>query len=113
MFSTPVRMIVEWYVPTGQARPVTMALHALASETRTMRGCLGCSVATDLANKGTVRYTEEWLSEPDLRDRLRADTFGQLLAMMEETTSPPVVEFVLDHEKRGLDFATEVRESLS
>ena len=113
MGSTSVRMSVEWYVPTGQARPITMALHSLANETRTMRGCIGCSVSTDFANQGAIRYTEEWLSEEDLRERVLADTFVQLVTMMEESLEPPRVEFVLGHGTRGLDFVEEVRASLS
>jgi quinol monooxygenase YgiN len=60
MFSRGVRMMIEWFVPFGQTRALTMALHSLAAETRTTPGCIGCSVATDIGNRGTVRYIEEW-----------------------------------------------------
>jgi len=112
MDSRSVRMNVQWFVPTGQARPITMALHSLANETRSMRGCLGCSVSTDFADQGAIRYSEEWLSEEDLRERVLTDTFVQLVAMMEEAIDPPHVEFVLGHKTRGLDFVEEVRASL-
>jgi len=110
MFST-VRMTIEWFVPLGQTRPITMALHTLAAETRATRGCIGCSVTTDIGNRGTVRYTEEWLTEEDLRNHVRSDIFGQLVTLMDGATEPPRIEFKLVNATRGLDFVEEVRAS--
>ena len=112
MFSKFVGMTIEWFVPLGQTRSITMALHTVAAETRTMRGCIGCSVSTDIGNRGTVRYTEEWLSEDDLRERIRSDTFAQLVTLIEGSTQPPRIEFALPHQTRGLDFVEEVRASV-
>jgi len=53
-------MTVEWLVPLGQARPITMALHSLSADTRTARGCTGSSVSTALSNGVFVRYVEDW-----------------------------------------------------
>src|SRR4249920_3560753 len=39
MSSTHVRMTIEWSVPIGQTRPITMALHSLAADARPTRGC--------------------------------------------------------------------------
>ena|SRR5947207_10106870 len=109
MFSTCVRMTIEWFVPFGQTRSITMALHSLAADTRSTRVCVGCSVSTDIGNRGTVRYTEEWLTEQDLRDRVRSDTFAQLVTLIEESTQPPRIEFALVDQTRGLDYLEEVR----
>jgi quinol monooxygenase YgiN len=111
MYSTCARMTVEWCVPTGQLRPIALALHALASESRLMPGCLECSVSTEFASQGIIRYVEEWMTEQHLRDRVRADTFNQLVNIIEETPEPPLVEFMLAHTTRGLDFVEEVRSS--
>jgi len=109
MFSTSVRMIIEWLVPLGQTRAITSALHSLAAETRSRPGCLACSVSTDITNRSMVRYTEEWLTEEDLRERVRADSFRHLVSLMEDAAQPPRIEFALAHETRGLDFVQEVR----
>ena len=109
MSSTHVHMKIEWYVPIGQARPTTLALHSIAAETRMTRGCVGCSVAADLTHRGTVRYTEEWLTEQDLRIQMQSDTFSQLIRLIEGATEPPRIEFALPHQTRGLDFVAEVR----
>jgi quinol monooxygenase YgiN len=102
-------MTIEWALPLGQTRPITMALHSLAAETRTTRGCVGCSVSTDIGNRGLVRYTEEWLTEEDLRQRVRSESFAHLVSLMEDGTQAPRIEFALDHQTRGLDFVEEVR----
>jgi len=109
MCSTCVRMTIEWFVPLGQTRPITMALHSVAAETRTTRGCIGCSVSTDIGNRGLVRYSEEWLTEADLREHVQSDTFAQLVTLIEGATQTPRVEFTLAHVTRGLDFVQEVR----
>jgi len=102
-------MTVEWLVPLGETRPITMALHAVAADTRSSRGCLGCSVSTDIGTGGVIRYTEEWQTEADLRYRLRSDTFTQLVMLIEEATRPPRIEFRLPGVTRGLDYVEEVR----
>ena len=109
MSPTCVRMTVEWLVPLGETRPITIALHAVAAETRSARGCMGCSVSTDIGTGGVVRYVEDWQTEEDLRQRLRSDTFTQLVALIEDASRPPRIEFRLAGATRGLDFVEEVR----
>ena len=109
MGSTHARMTIEWSVAAGQVRAITMALHSLSSEVRPRYGCIGCSVATDITSLGSIRYTEEWQAEENLRDRLQADSFSQLIALMETSGQPPRVEFALARGTRGMDFVEEVR----
>jgi quinol monooxygenase YgiN len=100
-------MTVEWFVPLGQARPITLALHDMMIDTRRAHGCLGCSVSTGLTDRGTVRYVEEWQTEEDLRLRLESDSFRELVALIEDATEPPLVEFSLPDGVRGLDYVEE------
>jgi quinol monooxygenase YgiN len=109
MSFTHVRMTLEWLVPIGQTRSITMALHSLASDVRSNPGCMSCSVATEMANRGVVRYVEEWETEEDLRLRVGADTFAPLIALLDEAAHPPRVEFALARGTRGFEFAEEVR----
>jgi quinol monooxygenase YgiN len=109
MGPTSVRMTVEWLVPLGETRPITIALHAVAADTRGARGCMGCSVSTDIGKGGVVRYIEDWQTEDDLRHRLRSHTFTQLVTLIEGATQPPRIEFMLPGATRGLDYAEEVR----
>jgi quinol monooxygenase YgiN len=109
MLAMRARLTIEWFVPLGQARAITNVLQSVADETRVMRGCIGCSVLTDIGTRGTVRYSEEWETEADLRARIRSDNFPRLASLMEASIQPPTVEIVLAHQTRGLDFVEEVR----
>ncbi len=40
---------------------------------------------------------------------MQADTFSQLIMLIEEAAQSPLIEFRLPHETRGLDFVHEVR----
>ena len=103
------RMTIEWSVPLGQTRPITNALHTLATQVRPLPGCVSCSVSTDIGSRGVVKYVEEWSTEEDLRHRLKADTFNQLAMLMEDAAQPPRIEFELSRERRGIDYVEEVR----
>ena len=101
-------MTVEWLVPVGQIRPMTMALHLLMAQTWSVRGCLGCSVSSGIKDHGTVCYVEEWQTEEDLRHRLAVGRFSELAELIENATTPPSVTFTLPGGTRGLDFLQEV-----
>ena len=109
MASTRVTMTIEWSIPIGQTRSLTTALHSLAADVRPTRGCVSCSVSSDLANRNIVRYVEEWQTESDLRQRVTADTFGQLVALMEDASQPPHIEFALARGTQGIEFVEEAR----
>ena len=104
-------MTVEWFVPLGQARPITQALHSMMVDMRRSHGCIGCSLSTGIRDQGTVRYTEEWETEEDLRRRLEGSSFSNLAALIDEATEPPLVEFALPGGVRGLDYVEEARRS--
>lgn len=100
---------MEWFVPVGQSRSITGALHQLMIAARAERGCVGCSLSTDVGVQVGVRYMEEWADEASLRQELRSDRFAQLASLLEASNRPPVVEFALPDGIRGLEYAEEVR----
>jgi len=112
MDPSAIRMTIEWLVPLGETRPITMALHAVAADTRDVRGCVGCSVLTDIGKSGAVRYVEDWQTEEDLRRRLQSETFNQVITLIDRASRPPRIEFALAHGTRGLDFVEEVRRAV-
>jgi quinol monooxygenase YgiN len=101
-------MTIQWLVPTGKARSMTEALHALIVKTRSEPGCLSCSLSADVADKGVIRYTEEWQSEDALQHQLRSDRFKSLIALVETGIDAPVVEFILPGGNRGLEYVEDV-----
>jgi quinol monooxygenase YgiN len=103
-----VRMTIQWLVPVGKTRSMTEALHLLMVSTRAEPGCVACSVAADVAEKGVIRYSEEWSTEDSLQRQFTTDRFKSLIALVEDATEPPVVEFLLPGGTRGLDYVEDV-----
>ncbi|PYR37823.1 MAG: hypothetical protein DMF93_17160, partial [Acidobacteria bacterium] len=89
-------------------RSMTEALHSLMASTRSEAGCIACSVSADVADKGKIRYTEEWLSEDALQQQFQTDRFRSLVALVENATEPPVVEFLLPGGSRGLEYVEDI-----
>jgi quinol monooxygenase YgiN len=101
-------MTIEWIVPVGKARSMSEALHVLMVSTRTEPGCLACSVSADLADRGTIRYSEEWQTEDALKRQFQTDRFRRLIALVENATEAPIVEFLLPGGSRGLEYVQDV-----
>ena len=78
------------------------------ASTRAEPGCLTCSVSADVADKGVIRYSEEWESEEALQRQFETDRFKSLVALMEDATEAPIVEFTLPGGNRGLEYVEEV-----
>ena len=76
--------------------------------TRTEPGCLACSVSADLADRGTIRYSEEWQTEDALQRQFQTDRFRRLIALVENATEAPIVEFLLPGGSRGLEYVQDV-----
>jgi quinol monooxygenase YgiN len=103
-----VRLAVT--LSAGSSRSVHDLLDALRfvmTATRLEPGCLGCSAWAE--SDSTVHYLEEWISEADLRQRVRSPQFISLLSTMESAREPPRVQFEFVTKTRGLDYVAEVR----
>jgi quinol monooxygenase YgiN len=105
-------MTIQWLVPVGKTRSMTQALHVLAASTRAEPGCVACSVSADIATKGVIRYSEEWESEEALRGQFSTDRFKDLIALIDDATEAPVVEFQLPGGNRGLEYVEEASSGL-
>jgi quinol monooxygenase YgiN len=109
MTSPPVRMVLRWSVPPGESRPIASCLQGLMVSTRAEPGCVGCSLSTDMGRQAVIRYTEEWMTEDDLKRQLRSDRFSVLAELMEHASEVPTIEFALKGSIRGIDYAEEIR----
>jgi quinol monooxygenase YgiN len=78
-----------------------------APGTRLEQGCLGCGAW--LAADATVRYSEDWATEEDLRRRVQSERFTSLLAVV-EAAADAQVQFDFVNQTRGLDYVVELRE---
>jgi quinol monooxygenase YgiN len=85
------------------------AFQSLMTWTRLERGCLGCRVHSGENDRTTVQYEEEWATEEDLRRRVRSDRFTSLLALLETSHEPPLVQFDFVTKTCGLEYVEAVR----
>jgi len=102
-------MSVRWLVPPGESRPLSGALQSLMIATRSERGCVGCTLSTDMGTRVVISYIEDWQTEDDLKRQLRSERFRTLAELMEKTSEQPVVRFIVHGTTRGLEYAEDVR----
>ena len=79
------------------------------ASTRAEPGCVTCSVSADVGDKGVIRYSEEWQSEDALQRQFHTERFRSLVALVENATEPPLVEFQLPSGSRGLEYVEDIR----
>ena len=89
------------------------ALGALIAPARHDRECTACRlVVTSEPDDGwRVQYTEEWSNEAALRHQVRLARFPRLMNVAEQSLTPPVIAFELEHDTRGLEYVDEVRQN--
>jgi quinol monooxygenase YgiN len=102
-----VRLTVALSAASSRAaNDLLEALHFLARSARLEPGCLRCSAWAE--QDASVQYVEEWLTEQDMRRRVRSDQFTRVLAVVESAAAADV-HFDFVTETRGLEYVAEVR----
>ncbi len=102
-----VRLVVALRATSARAAPSLLeALRFLLLSTRSDHGCVECSAWME--PDGTVRYTELWATEADMRRRICSDHFTSLLSVT-ESAREATVQFDFVTNIRGLDYVAEVR----
>lgn len=105
----PAELRVEWRVPSVQATAVGVAAQSVLRASRRERGCVSCSLTTELADQATLRLREVWDSEPSLRRYVQSGVFETLAGLLETAVEPPRLEITVDGRTRGFDYVGEVR----
>ena len=106
----PVELRVEWNVLPQQASAVGVAVQSVVNASRRERGCLTCSLATEMGDPVTLRLREVWDSEPSLRRHVQSRRFATLAGLLETAIEPPRFEVAVDGRVRGFDYVGEVRQ---
>jgi quinol monooxygenase YgiN len=105
-----VQLTIRLTATSGRAPQLIEALHALMRQSRRRSGCSDAHIAADVDEANAFWYCEDWQDERALEEELRSEHFSQLLALMETSTTPPVLEFRTIAATRGLDYVSTVRE---
>lgn len=104
-----VQLIVRMTATAGREHDLVEALHTQMRHTRRQGGCSRAIITADVDEAHTFWYCEDWQDAARLEDELRTDRFSQLLALMETSAQPPVLEFRMIAETRGLEYVAAVR----
>jgi quinol monooxygenase YgiN len=78
---------------------------------RRLGGCSSAHLAADVDAANVFWYCEDWRDAEALESELRTDRFSQLLEVMETSAQPPLLEFRVLAETRGLEYVTAAREA--
>ena len=106
-----VQLTMRLTATSGRAHQLVEALHTRMRRTRRQSGCSDAHIAADVDEADAFWYVENWQNAQALDDELRTDRFSQLLALMETSAGPPLLEFRVITETRGLEYVTAVREA--
>lgn len=105
-----VQLTVRLTATPGRAHQMVEALHSLMRNTRGQSGCSDAHIAADVEVANAFWYFEDWDDAQAIEGEIRTDRFLQLLALMETSASPPLLEFRVVNERKGLEYITAVRE---
>jgi len=106
-----VQLTVRLTAKSGRAHQLVEALYSRMRRTRRQSGCSDAHLAADIDAADDFWYLENWENVQALDDELRTDGFSQLLALIETSVRPPLLEFRVITETRGLEYVTAVREA--
>lgn len=106
-----VQLTMRLTATSGRAPQLVEALHTRMRRTQRQSGCSEAHIAADVDEADAFWYFENWENTQALDDELRTDRFSQLLALMETSARPPLLEFRVITETRGLEYVRAVREA--
>lgn len=106
-----IELNIRLTAKSGRAHDLLNALHARMRQSRRDAGCSGAHLAADVVEADNFWYCEDWSDAKALANELRTDRFSQLLALVETSAQPPIIEFRWISETRGLDYVAATRET--
>lgn len=104
--------IVKLDVLPSQRHTVMDVLESVKGPTSSLAGCLGCSLTVDEGTSSTICYQEQWRDREALDQHLRSPLYARILAAMELSRTPPLVEFFEATKAGGLDLVAMARTSM-
>ena len=72
---------------------VVRTLAAQLGPTRVQPGCRKCDLYQDVEHPEAITLVEEWDSQADLDPRLRSEDYRAVLAAIELSQEPPLIQF--------------------
>ena len=107
-----VQLTVRLTAASGHAHQLVDALHSLMQDGLRPGGCSHAYIAADVDAANAFWYCEDWQDVTALEGEFTSDRFSQLLALVETSVEPPILEFRLVAETRGVEYVSAVREAV-
>jgi len=108
-----VQLTLRLTAASGRTSQLAQALHVLMREALQIDGCAGAHLAADADDANEFWYSEDWQDIDALEREFLTEHFAQVLALMETSALPPMIEFRTVTETRGLEYVAAVRGSAS
>jgi quinol monooxygenase YgiN len=90
-------------------RKVVSSLLPMVGSTRVQPGCRVCSLLSDVDDPRTLVLWQEWDSQKNLDRHLRSADYRLVLAAMELSQEPPLMNFNTVKTRSGLEMVEAVR----
>ena len=104
-----VQLTIRLIATSGRTHQLVEALRALKRGAPRQRGCAGAHIAADVDEPDAFWYCEDWQNVEALETELTTERFTQVLSVMETSAQPPLLEFRVIAETRGLEYVAAAR----
>ncbi len=104
-----VQVLLRLSVPVRRATQTLKALAHIAHGIRREDDAATVHVSTDAEDDGVFWLCEEWPTVEHCERHLRSQQFARLLALVETSEAPPLLECRVISESRGVDYVAAVR----
>jgi quinol monooxygenase YgiN len=96
-------------VPSDRRAGVVEVLSLLLGPVRVEPGCHLCMLYQAVGNDDDLLYVEEWETPEELERHMRSAHYERLLAVMEASDRPPVLQYCSIVHVKGLEYLEAVR----
>jgi len=88
---------------------VVRALRALAAPTSVEPGCIASRVLEEAGNPSHLFYLEQWETTEQFTAQLKSKRYRTVLEAMEESVTPPELQFYWVSEAKGIEYLEAIR----
>ena len=104
-----VELRIQIRIQPVHAAEMVKGLRSVMLPARAERGFVSSRSYQEVDRPEALCYVEEWASWAQMEEQIRSRRFGRLLAVMETSPKPPVLEVRSVPESRGLDYISTLR----
>lgn len=104
-----IQLLIELSVPASRVDDLLQGFEAVMLPARLDRRCRSASIWRSPEGSRLLRYQEEWLDPVVFEREARGERVGRLLALVDFSDQPPLIEVRTITEVWGLEYFEAVR----